>query len=90
MTNGIQWVMASDAYLFAVNTGDFYKHQCKMARETKSLKVWMNHVVWNVMMRYRQEIKPDDPATRLELHSNDVKEVAQQLKGYYETHVKEG
>ena len=84
-----EWVTASDAYLFAVNTGDFYKAQCSMARQEKTLKVWMNHVLWNVMPRYRKEVTPDDPDARFYLHDDDVREVAKRLKSYYANHVKE-
>ncbi len=74
----------NDVYLYAVNTGEFYAHQCTLAKRPATRKTWANHVLWNVMKRYRQEFGAEHY-----LHGGDVDTVAKQLKDYYEKHVNE-
>jgi hypothetical protein len=82
-------VSANDLFLFACNTGEIYKHQCDLARRGASLKTWENHVSWNVIKHWRQDVTNDEGKVWF-VSKDDAREVARLLKAYYETHVKEG
>lgn len=84
------YIEAQDAFLFACNTSALYSHQCNMARQGKTLNAWINHVKWNVMRHYRNDVNTETVGDEWAISAATAKEVAALLKSYYEKHVKEG
>lgn len=84
------YIEAQDAFLFACNTSALYSHQCNMARQGKGNAAWLNHVKWNVIRHYRNDVKIETFGDEWAISGATAKEVAALLKSYYEKHVKEG
>lgn len=74
-------VNANDLYLFAVNTGDFYKHH--VANAPCSLEFWNAWVRNTVVPRFCREV---EPVTAM---ADVILTTAIELRDYYREHAKE-
>jgi hypothetical protein len=70
---------------YAVNTGEFYRQHCEMAREGASARVWQLHVRVNLLPSLRKQThEPYEGMSRAELD-----EVASELSTYDRNHLDE-
>ena len=76
-------IEAHDLELFTINTGAFYEIHKLMASHNLGLQAWVDHVRDRSVSLYSREIEP------VHADYDTVRAVAQNLKAYYERHIRE-
>jgi len=79
----VKAVEAYEAYLYAIHTGELYPIHCQLAKASKDLEAWKDHIRYLVLPMYRREVEHAD------MSDVTMTDLALELKEYYEEHVAE-
>lgn len=75
--------LCDSVVLFAINTGDMYGTHVAIAQDSANISRWRVWVRYTVCVRYRKEIE------WRRFSADMIMTIAQDLKAYYATHIKE-
>ena len=70
--------------LYATNTGEFYRTNCKMAHDNASFQEWYNRTK-RFLRRYKTEMREPNEG----MSEEEIQAATREIKAYYARHIAE-